>query len=99
MASRSLDHLDCPAQFSVFLAGCGNTHVRNMVVMGASPKLERYSHMCLQRLIEMHYTVIPISSAHDVILGRKVYPTISAVSEKIHTVTIYVSAKRQGTMY
>ena len=72
--------------------------MKTVVVVGASPKPERYSHMCLQLLIDLHYNAIPVAPCRDVILGRKVFPTLGTVSGDIHTVTMYVGAERQACM-
>ena len=66
-----------------------------VVVVGASPKSDRYSHKAMRLLEECGYNPIPVAPAWQEILGRKVYPILAAVPEQIDTVTMYVGPTHQ----
>lgn len=62
-----------------------------MVILGASPKSERYSWQAFQLLEKYGYEPIPVHPAHDTIGGRKVYHSLEDVEADIDTVTLYVN--------
>ena len=72
-----------------------NHHV---VVLGASPKRERYSNQCIRLLLEYDYKVTPVNPAIPVIEGLNVTHEISAVEEPVHTLTMYVGEARSNKM-
>jgi predicted CoA-binding protein len=63
----------------------------NVVVLGASPKPERYSNKAVIMLGEKGYNVIPVHPAVDKINGIKVKADLADITEDIHTVTLYVN--------
>ncbi len=67
----------------------------NAAVIGASPKEERYSYKAIKALEEEGHNPIPVAMVHKEILGKKAYPSLSEIPDKIDTVTIYLGAKRQ----
>lgn len=62
-----------------------------VAVLGASPKPERYSNKAVKMLLENGYKVAPVHPQAQQIEGLDVYKSLSDITEKIHTVTIYVS--------
>ncbi len=72
--------------------------MENVAVVGASPKEERYSHKAILFLEEKGHNPIPVNKRYDEILGRKSYPRISDVPEKIDTVTMYIEAANQNAI-
>lgn len=64
---------------------------KNVVVLGASPKPERYSYKAVNMLKENGYNVIPVHPAVKEINGVAVRPDLSDITEEIHTVTLYVN--------
>jgi len=72
--------------------------MENVAVVGASPNDERFSNKAMRLLAEKGHNPIPVAPAHREILERKVYATLSAVSDRIDTVTLYVGAKRQAAV-
>ena len=70
----------------------------NVVVLGASPKSERYSHKAMIMLGENGYNVIPVHPAVDKINGIKVKADLSDINEEVHTVTLYVNGSMVETM-
>jgi len=67
---------------------------RSVVVLGASERADRYSHMALQNLLDQGFDAIPVNPELDELLGRPVRKSLAEVSEKIDTLSVYLSAKR-----
>ena len=63
----------------------------NVAVVGASDDPEKYSYKALQLLLENGHRVFPVHPKLRNIGNLKVYPAISSVPEKIHTISLYVS--------
>ncbi len=63
----------------------------NVVILGASPKTERYSYKAQVMLGENGYNVIPVHPAVESINGIKVTADLSDIKDEIHTVTLYVN--------
>ena len=67
---------------------------QTVVVLGASPKLDRYAYRALEMLKKHGRRAIPVNPAFENILGEKCYQTISAVPKPIDTVTLYLREAR-----
>ncbi len=67
---------------------------KNVVVIGATPKSDRYAFLAMQRLQEHGFRAIPVNPAFEEILGERCYASIADVKEPIDTVTMYVGAAR-----
>ncbi len=65
-----------------------------VVILGASPKPERYAYRAFQMLREYRHRPVPVNPAYDQILGERCYPRIRDVPEKIDTVTLYLGNAR-----
>src|SRR4051812_6610447 len=74
------------------------TRSERVVVIGASPKPQRYSHRAIAMLKQFGHTPIPVNPAFPEVLGEKCYPTITEVPGKIDTVTMYVGRQRSERM-
>ena len=72
-----------------------NDHTDNplVVILGASPKPARYANQAMKLLQQHHYRVIPVHPNFSEIEGVKVIHQLSDISEKVHTLTLYVGAK------
>ncbi len=70
----------------------------NVAVVGASPKENRYSYKAMKLLEEKGHNPIPVAPVRKEILGRKVYPSLIAVPDKIDTITLYVGPARQHSI-
>jgi uncharacterized protein len=68
--------------------------MKNVVLLGASNKTDRYSYKVLHMLIDYGYHVIPINPILDDIDGVAVKHSLSEVSQQIHTVTLYLNPSR-----
>lgn len=71
---------------------------KKVVVLGASDKPHRYSHMAVLLLKEHGYPVIPVHPRLLKIEGFPIVPDLKAVREKVHTLTVYVGPQRIGPM-
>lgn len=67
---------------------------KNVVILGASDKIDRYAFMALKMLIEKGHSVFPINPTLELIDGIEVYKSISDIKQIIHTVTIYMRPQR-----
>jgi len=65
-----------------------------VVVLGASLKPARYSNMAQRQLLEQGYRVIPVHPKIREIEGQRVTPTLRAIAERVHTLTLYVGPDR-----
>lgn len=65
----------------------------NVAVIGASDKKDRYSYKAVMLLKEKGHNVFPIHKRVTEIDGIKVYKSISDISEKLDTVSMYISQK------
>lgn len=60
------------------------------LILGASPKEERYSNMAQKALVAAGHTVIPCHPGGGVIDGVEVVAKPSVVEQNVDTVTVYV---------
>ena len=60
-----------------------------IAIVGLSPKEERDSNKVAKYMLEAGYTIIPVNPVCDEILGRKSYPSLSEIPEKIDIVDIF----------
>ncbi|HET7511305.1 MAG TPA: CoA-binding protein [Chthoniobacterales bacterium] len=67
---------------------------RNVAVLGASPKAERYSNQAVRLLGRYDYRPIPVNPAFGEIEGLTCYPTLAAIGQPLHTITVYLSPAR-----
>ncbi len=67
---------------------------RNVAVLGASPKPERYSNQAVRLLASFDYRPIPVNPAFEEIEGLTCFPNLAAIGEPVHTVTVYLGAAR-----
>jgi hypothetical protein len=69
--------------------------METVAVIGASPNQDRYANKAMRLLADHDHTPIPVAPKHETIEGRKVYPSLADISEKIDTVTLYLGPARQ----
>ncbi|HEY3697923.1 MAG TPA: CoA-binding protein [Spongiibacteraceae bacterium] len=70
----------------------------SVVVVGASANPDRIAHQAIERLLNKHYTVIPINPAGGEILGLKVRSSLGEIGQTVDTVTMYVGPERQSVL-
>ena len=67
---------------------------RNVAVLGASPKPERYSNEAVRLLGRFDYRPLPVNPAFEEIEGLTCFPNLASISEPIHTITLYLGPAR-----
>jgi len=75
-----------------------NSDNKKTLVLGASLKPDRYSNIAIHRLVEKGIEVVAIGLRKGVIAGVPVENEKIAF-KNIHTVTLYLNAKRQKDYY
>lgn len=68
--------------------------MKTVVILGASPKPDRYAFMAMERLQRHGYNPVPVNPAVSEILGAKCYANIADVPGAIDTVTVYLGEAR-----
>jgi len=79
---------------SVVLPEAAASH--HVVVLGASPKPERYSNQAIRQLLQGGYKVTPVNPAIPVIEGLAVTHQLPDIIEPVHTLTMYVGEARSN---
>jgi predicted CoA-binding protein len=69
-----------------------------VVVLGASPKPERYSNQAVKLLTEHGWRVIPVSPRATEIEGLPAVPDLASVRESVHTLSMYVGPERSAAL-
>ena len=69
-----------------------------VVVVGASPKPERYSNRAVRLLIQHGHDVVPIHPAASSIEDLPTVARLKDLNGHVDTVTLYVSAERSSAM-
>lgn len=67
---------------------------RTVVVLGATPKADRFAHRAMRLLQGSGFSAVPVNPAFDEILGERCYGSIAEVPGPIDTVTVYLGAAR-----
>ena len=67
---------------------------RNVAVLGASPKPERYSNQAVRLLASFDYRPIPVNPAYEEIEGLSCFPRLGEIGEPVHTITLYLGPAR-----
>ena len=65
-----------------------------VVVLGASPKKERYSNKAVRMLVEQGYRVLPVHPLNAEIEGLPTVHSLQEIQEPVHTLTLYVGPGR-----
>ena len=63
--------------------------LKNIAVVGMSRHKDKAAHFVPKYLMNQGYNVIPVNPSATEILGRKSFPTVSSVPEKIDIVDIF----------
>jgi hypothetical protein len=64
----------------------------NVAILGASHKTDRYSYKAIKLLEEKGHSPFAVHPKIKEIDGMPVYESLQAIAEKIHTITVYLSA-------
>jgi uncharacterized protein len=63
--------------------------LKNIAVVRVSKNEEKPSHKVSKYLIEHGYNVIPVNPTVTEVLGRKCYPSVAAINERIDVVNVF----------
>ncbi|HYF03031.1 MAG TPA: CoA-binding protein [Patescibacteria group bacterium] len=66
---------------------------RNVAVLGASPKPDRFANKAVRMLIRHGFNVLPVNPAFTHIEGLPCFKNLSDITEPIDTVTLYLGEK------
>lgn len=69
-----------------------------VVILGASPKTDRYSNRAQRMLMEAGYPVVPVHPKITEIEGVPVTADLDAVTGPVHTLTMYIGPERSAPM-
>jgi len=72
--------------------------MKTVVVLGATPKSDRYAYLAFKKLLEHGHRPIPVNPAFAEVLGHPCYKSIADVGAPIDTVTMYVGAARSAPL-
>jgi predicted CoA-binding protein len=75
-----------------------NSKAQRVVVLGASPKPERYAYKAMQMLRKYGHEAIPVNPGYPEILGTKCYSRINQVPAPVDTVTVYLGKRRSDRL-
>jgi len=78
--------------------GMSKASSETVVIMGASPKPDRYAYRAMRMLRDHGHRPIPVNPAFDEILGETCYRSITDVSEPVQTVTMYLGKQRSDPL-
>lgn len=67
---------------------------KNVAILGASNKPDRYSYMAFKMLVERGYKVFPVNPVLKLIDEIVVYPGLLDIQENIDIITIYMRPER-----
>jgi uncharacterized protein len=63
--------------------------LKNIAVVGVSKNEEKPSHQIPKYLIEHGYNVIPVNPTITEVLGKKAYPSIADIPERVDIVDVF----------
>lgn len=72
--------------------------MKNIVVLGASPKAGRFAHQALVKLSQAGYQVLPVHPNAKEIEGIPVFAALELIDQPVDTVTLYVGPARLVNM-
>ncbi|OHD10898.1 MAG: CoA-binding protein [Spirochaetes bacterium GWB1_48_6] len=63
---------------------------KTTVILGASPKSDRYAYKAQEKLLSQGYRVIPVNPAYKSILGIPCVGSLAEIHENVDTLTLYL---------
>ena len=67
--------------------------VKTIAIVGARPNPDRDSYKVMKFLIDYEYQIYPVNPNETNILGRKCYPDLESIQEKIDMVDVFRAEK------
>jgi len=71
---------------------------KTVVVLGATPKPDRYAFRAMQMLAQHGYDAVPVNPAFAEVLGEPCLGSIGEVPKPIDTVTMYLGRQRSDPL-
>lgn len=71
---------------------------QKVVVLGASPKAERYSNKAVKMLLDYGHEVFPIHPTTEAIHSQLCYKNLQSIQYPIDTLTLYIGEERSSKM-
>ena len=71
---------------------------KTTLIIGASPKEDRYANMAQKALAKAGHRVIPMNPRGGEIDGLEVVTDLDSVAEEVDTVTVYVRPQVMGSL-
>ncbi len=65
------------------------TEIKTIAIVGASSNPDRDSYKVMKFLINHEYQIYPVNPNETEILGRKCYPTLKSIEEKIDMIDVF----------
>jgi predicted CoA-binding protein len=75
-----------------------SSNKQRVVVVGASPKPERYSNQAVRLLVRHGHTVVPVHPAASEIEGIPAVCTLDNIEGRVDTVTLYIAGNRAESL-
>jgi predicted CoA-binding protein len=66
---------------------------KNVAVLGASPKPDRFANKAVRMLMRHGYNVLPVNPAFTHIEGLHCFKTLGEITEPIDTITMYLGER------
>lgn len=70
------------------------TGSHTIAVVGLSPDQAKASNIVVNYLLENNFRIIPVNPGYPEILGRKCYPSVADIPEKVDIVDIFMRAEK-----
>jgi len=71
---------------------------KNVAVIGASPKPDRYAYRAMEMLRDYGHRPIPVNPAFSEVLGETCYASITQVPVTLDTATLYLRKMRSDKL-
>ena len=71
----------------------GILDIKSIALVGASPEPNKVGYAVLRNLLSFPGQLYPVNPKHQTILGRTVYPSLSAIPDKVDVAVIAVPAR------
>lgn len=72
----------------------GRVAERHVVVLGASPKPERYSNKAIRLLLQLGFGVTPVAPRPKQIMGLDVAASLNEITRPVDTLSLYMGPER-----
>lgn len=74
------------------------TKIETVAILGASENAERYSNKAFHMLKQYGHHPVPVSPKMKVLEGLPVFASLSAITQPIDTLTMYVGPERSKSL-